>query len=361
VAADAFAWSPDGSTIASLELRTLSRELGSHGGAWLALVRVRDGAVRRFWIPQSGGTVAWSPDGAHIALDGLFRFDVARGTAVRLARFGSMPTFSGDGRAIAFAGKGSCGERAGIFVIRSSGGRPARLTNDCRVRGTRGADKLEGTEYADVLLGLDGADRLTALDDFFYEGDELDGGTGDDTLTGGFGTDVLVGGPGHDVIDGGGAPDVVYAADGERDRVACGTTRGSGGERDLAYVDRRDMVSSDCEYVFRRGVRQPLPRTFFTITVWPTGHPRVSHNHTLLCVPPRGTLPQHAAACAKLALRGDPFAPIPPEADCRARAAERGVARIVGRFRGRYVTAWFRRTDGCEIARWNRFAFLFVS
>jgi hypothetical protein len=35
------------------------------------------------------------------------------------------------------------------------------------------------------------------------------------------------------------------------------------------------------------------------------------------------------------------------------------VARVTGTFRGRRVWATFRRTDGCEIARWNRVRFLF--
>ena len=36
------------------------------------------------------------------------------------------------------------------------------------------------------------------------------------------------------------------------------------------------------------------------------------------------------------------------------------VANARGRYLGRRVSAWFMRTDGCQIARWNRLRFLFV-
>jgi Tol biopolymer transport system component len=358
----AFAWSPDGNTIAVLSRATLSPELGLHNGSTLALVRVRDRRIRKYAIPGIGTWLDWSPDGRHIALDGIFRFDVARGTAVRLARFGVTPRFSPSGRQIAFAGGGACGFRAGIFVVNTLGSRPARLTNDCRVLGGPGTDMLRGSEFTDVLLGRGGDDTLTAFDDFFYEGDELDGGEGADVLIGSIGTDVLRGGPGRDRFDGGSAPDVIYAADGERDVVACGTTRGTGvRDLDRAYVDQQDLVRDDCEFVFRRGVAQPQRGTWLSITVWPRGRAGVSHRRTLQCAPPRGTLPNRATACAMLDRFGDPFAPIPVEADCPTRTAEPALARIVGRFRGRYVTVWMQRTDGCEIARWDHFAFLFVS
>jgi Tol biopolymer transport system component len=360
-AGGALAWSPDGTALATVVRATSNGELGFHAGSELALVRVRDGRRRTYRIPGFVSSLDWSPNGKHIAVDGLFRFDVASGKLVRLARFGIAPRFSPDGRSIVFAGGGACGARLGVFVVSTSGSRLARLTNDCRVVGSPGADTLHGTEFPDVLVGLGGDDDLTAKDDFFYEGDELEGGPGDDTLTGSFGTDVLRGGPGRDVLDGGGAPDVLYAVDGERDVVACGTTHGSGRERDRAYVDKLDAVRDDCEYVFRRNVAQPLRLTWLTIRVWSTGRSGHSRRRTLQCAPPRGTLPHRSAACARLARRGDPFAPIPDEADCGLRAAQPALAHVNGRFRGRYVTAWFGRADGCEIARWERFRFLFVS
>jgi hypothetical protein len=37
------------------------------------------------------------------------------------------------------------------------------------------------------------------------------------------------------------------------------------------------------------------------------------------------------------------------------------VGQVRGTFRGRRVRASFNRTNGCEIERWNRVAFLFPS
>jgi hypothetical protein len=41
--------------------------------------------------------------------------------------------------------------------------------------------------------------------------------------------------------------------------------------------------------------------------------------------------------------------------------AGRQVAVVEGRFRGNAVRARFERSDGCEIDRWDRVAFLFVA
>jgi hypothetical protein len=355
-----FEWSPDGSTIAILSWNRFLRELGPAQTSTLALVRVIDGRVRAFRIPIRVSRLDWSPDGTHIVMDGLLRFDVDRGRAVRLLPFGDQPRYSPDGRWIVFSGGGQCGERRGILVVSAAGGRPARLTNDCRIVGGPGSDILQAGEFSDVLLGLGGDDTLNGLDDFYYEGDELDGGAGDDQVLGSIGTDTLRGGPGRDFLDGGGAPDVLYAVDGERDEVRCGTTRGDV-ERDVAYVDKRDVVHGDCEYVFRHGAVQSLSSTWLSITVWPKGRAASFHRRTLICAPPRGTLRGRKEACAKLARFGDPFARIPVETACPVRVVDPAVARVVGRFRGRYMTVWLRRTDGCEIARWDRFGFLFVS
>jgi hypothetical protein len=42
----------------------------------------------------------------------------------------------------------------------------------------------------------------------------------------------------------------VHAADGARDRIACGDGR------DLVYADRADHIARDCELVRRRGRRR---------------------------------------------------------------------------------------------------------
>jgi hypothetical protein len=55
----------------------------------------------------------------------------------------------------------------------------------------------------------------------------------------------------------------------------------------------------------------------------------------------------------------DPFAPVPKNVACTEIYGGPQVARVRGVFRGRRVRAGFDRTNGCEIARWNRVAFLF--
>lgn len=75
--------------------------------------------------------------------------------------------------------------------------------------------------------------------------DRISGGSGDDRIDGGAGDDVLMGGPGRDTIHGGPGNDRIFARDGVRDIVDCGS-----GD-DVATVDRKDVVR-DCERVARR-------------------------------------------------------------------------------------------------------------
>jgi Ca2+-binding RTX toxin-like protein len=68
------------------------------------------------------------------------------------------------------------------------------------------------------------------------------GGPGDDVLTGGDGDDRQQGGPGLDLLAGAEGADAIDAADGARDRVACGAGL------DLALADPFDVVG-ECETV----------------------------------------------------------------------------------------------------------------
>lgn len=95
-----------------------------------------------------------------------------------------------------------------------------------------------------------------------------------------------------------------------------------------------------------------------TITFLP-GDGAPAHHWTLRCGPAGGTLPQAAAACRKLAQLEAPFAPVPADAVCSQIYGGPQTARVRGTFRGRRVDARFNRRNGCEIARWNRVAFLF--
>jgi len=98
--------------------------------------------------------------------------------------------------------------------------------------------------------------------------------------------------------------------------------------------------------------------TDLRITVWPKGRPGASVHWTLRCGPPRGTLPHPARACRRLAALAGPFAPVPRDAVCTQIYGGPQIAVVAGRYRGLRVWALFRRSDGCQIARWNRIAFL---
>jgi hypothetical protein len=97
------------------------------------------------------------------------------------------------------------------------------------------------------------------------------------------------------------------------------------------------------------------------IAVWPEGRgaARPRRDWRLACNPLDGSLPHGDRACYRLATMRRPFAPVPPGTACSQIYGGPQEARVVGTVRGRAVDAAFRRTDGCEIARWNRFDFLF--
>lgn len=99
--------------------------------------------------------------------------------------------------------------------------------------------------------------------------------------------------------------------------------------------------------------------TALQITVWPEGKRGASHRWTLRCSPPGGTLPARADACRRLADMPKPFAPVPPETACTQVYGGPQTALVQGTFRGGRVWTYFRRRDGCEIARWQRVKFLF--
>ncbi len=100
--------------------------------------------------------------------------------------------------------------------------------------------------------------------------------------------------------------------------------------------------------------------TSLQITVWPHGAANPGkHVYTLRCAPAGGTLPHRAAACRNLLRLRTPFAPTPKGSACTQIYGGPQTALVTGRLRGKLVRAGFSRTDGCEIARWNRVRFLF--
>jgi hypothetical protein len=98
--------------------------------------------------------------------------------------------------------------------------------------------------------------------------------------------------------------------------------------------------------------------TSLEITVWPAGRDGVSTRTTLACDPPGGSHPDPVSACRRLLALEDPFAPVPGNAACTMVWGGPEVAVVRGRFRGADLEASFDRTNGCEIARWDRLAFL---
>ena len=92
--------------------------------------------------------------------------------------------------------------------------------------GTNGPDFLKGTNGSDWIEGRGGKDVISGGpgDDFLFDGQFGEGAV--DTLEGGDGYDILI------AINGPAA----------RDIVSCGA-----GRDDWAEVDRKDIVSDDCE------------------------------------------------------------------------------------------------------------------
>lgn len=82
--------------------------------------------------------------------------------------------------------------------------------------------------------------------------------------------------------------------------------------------------------------------------------------YTLVCDPAGGNHPDPEAACRSLSEMRNPFAPVPSDAMCTQIYGGPHTATVTGTFRGEPVNARFSRTDGCEIARWDRHVALLV-
>jgi Ca2+-binding RTX toxin-like protein len=108
------------------------------------------------------------------------------------------------------------------------------------VKGTVGS--LTANANTPNLVGGDGNDQVYG----WQFSDNLSGNAGDDILGAGRGNDRLDGGTGADRLDGGEDSDTIYARDGYRDFVACGT--GS----DQARTDgaKFEALFTGCESAF---------------------------------------------------------------------------------------------------------------
>jgi hypothetical protein len=109
------------------------------------------------------------------------------------------------------------------------------------------------------------------------------------------------------------------------------------------------------------GGKTPGTQTVLQIKAWPNGKERngAPREWRLHCDRAGGTHPTPETACAQLFDLADPFVPTPQGRVCTEIYGGPAVAEIEGLFKGETVEASFTRTNGCEIARWDKHAFLF--
>src|SRR4051812_8726572 len=91
--------------------------------------------------------------------------------------------------------------------------------------------------------------------------------------------------------------------------------------------------------------------TELEVTVWPGGRDRPSTSHKIAC-------PGDERCERLLALPARAFEPVPAGTGCTQIYGGPDTAEVHGAIDGRKVDATFKRTDGCETARWNQVAFL---
>ncbi|UNZ18498.1 SSI family serine proteinase inhibitor [Streptomyces sp. 891-h] len=94
-----------------------------------------------------------------------------------------------------------------------------------------------------------------------------------------------------------------------------------------------------------------------TFTVSHSGRAANDGSYTLRCHPSGGRHASPDRACAALdraTSKGrDPFKPVPKGATCTMIYGGPATAHVTGTWRGRKIDAHFKRTNGCEVARWN--------
>ncbi|KUJ70265.1 hypothetical protein ACZ90_05040 [Streptomyces albus subsp. albus] len=103
---------------------------------------------------------------------------------------------------------------------------------------------------------------------------------------------------------------------------------------------------------------RPASDDQLVLTVAGSGDLAADGTYTLDCHPAGGSHRAPQSACDRLdevtRWGRDPFAPVPPGATCAMMYGGPATARLVGTWAGRPVDTRFSRSDGCEIARWDR-------
>ena len=126
----------------------------------------------------------------------------------------------------------------------------------------------------------------------------------------------------------------------------------------VALVTLGIAAGAGVDHTSGRGEATRSRAISLTITYWPDERaPETFERWTLRCNPLGGTLPSRRSACRGLArLTPTAFAPVPRDAICTQIYGGPQKAVVTGTFGDRRIWASFRRRNGCEIARWQRFA-----
>jgi hypothetical protein len=94
------------------------------------------------------------------------------------------------------------------------------------------------------------------------------------------------------------------------------------------------------------------PRYDLTISYWPVGRGGEARTATVTCDPDGGSHPDPARACDALLSHEDALEPVAKQVACTEIYGGPQVAVVSGGA----VRAVFSRTNGCEIARWDKLA-----
>jgi len=106
--------------------------------------------------------------------------------------------------------------------------------------GTEKKDKILGTSGDDVIITLGGSDRV----DGRGGNDKICTGEGKDNVRGGKGDDMIDPGPEKDDVNAGKGDDMIFARDGAKDTINCGS-----GKKDFAQVDAKEKKIRGCETI----------------------------------------------------------------------------------------------------------------